>query len=225
MTVPTNLKLISSGNTPNTTTLSKGEMAFGKVPTTGNVRLFVNDDGLSVKELPLNYGSGNYVVNGNNPNNLSIVTPYTFIIDGDDLQLAGTNIEMETSSVNTHIGISSNNNVDLNANNNINLNSINQINLDGYEVSVNTVSGGKAYYNGNEIATVNQISILSKLSPIFSATSTQNWSLIPNQLLIGSGNINVNFPTNVGRYRLVVYNTSSILNINLNYGPTMFDPF
>jgi len=53
MNIPTNLKVISSGNMPNpTTTLFKGEMAFGKINGTGNIRLFVNDNN-SVTELPL----------------------------------------------------------------------------------------------------------------------------------------------------------------------------
>jgi hypothetical protein len=52
MNIPSNLKLITSGTVPNTSTLSKGEMAFGKVPASGEVRVFVNDDD-SVTELPL----------------------------------------------------------------------------------------------------------------------------------------------------------------------------
>jgi hypothetical protein len=56
MNTPTNLKLISSGNMPNTTTLQKGEMAFGKIPLEGNIRLFVNDNN-AVSELPLPVGA------------------------------------------------------------------------------------------------------------------------------------------------------------------------
>jgi hypothetical protein len=52
MNIPTNLKLISSGSAPNAATLQKGEMAFGRVPNTGNIRLFVNDNN-SVTELAL----------------------------------------------------------------------------------------------------------------------------------------------------------------------------
>ena len=53
MNIPTNLKVIESGNIPNTATLLKGEMAFGKVPSTGNIRLFVNTNN-TISELQLN---------------------------------------------------------------------------------------------------------------------------------------------------------------------------
>jgi hypothetical protein len=53
MNILTNLKLIESGNIPTTSNLLKGEMAFGKVPLSGDIRLFVNDNN-SVSELLLN---------------------------------------------------------------------------------------------------------------------------------------------------------------------------
>jgi hypothetical protein len=53
MNIPTNLKLIESGTVPTTTTLQKGEMAFGQVPLTGAIRLYVNADN-SIIELSVN---------------------------------------------------------------------------------------------------------------------------------------------------------------------------
>jgi hypothetical protein len=50
MNIPTNLKLIESGTIPTTTTLTKGQVAFGKVPSSGELRLFVNINN-SVDEL------------------------------------------------------------------------------------------------------------------------------------------------------------------------------
>ena len=68
--IPTNLKLINTGSAPTTTTLKKGEMAFGKVPTTGNTRLWVNDDDSTVKEITP-------VINGTNPSNINASTSQT----------------------------------------------------------------------------------------------------------------------------------------------------
>jgi hypothetical protein len=50
MNIPTNLKLIESGSIPTTSNLLKGQMAFGKVPSNGGLRLFINSDN-SVFEL------------------------------------------------------------------------------------------------------------------------------------------------------------------------------
>ena len=48
--IPTNLKLITSKNVPTTTNLEKGEIAFGKIGTEDDIRLFANPDN-EVKEI------------------------------------------------------------------------------------------------------------------------------------------------------------------------------
>jgi len=50
MNIPTNLKVIQSGNMPNSTTLTSGQIAFGKIGGGGNIRLFMND-GSAITEL------------------------------------------------------------------------------------------------------------------------------------------------------------------------------
>jgi hypothetical protein len=47
---------------PNNTNLTKGEMAFGKVPGSGKIKLFVNDNN-TVTELPLANG-GDFSLSG-----------------------------------------------------------------------------------------------------------------------------------------------------------------
>jgi hypothetical protein len=55
MNIPTNLKLIESGNIPDTAKLQKGEMAFGRVPSgSKDIRLFVNDNDQWIDEIYTN---------------------------------------------------------------------------------------------------------------------------------------------------------------------------